>query len=95
MLRRREEAEYDVIEGENYEVVAINRFRSSWYDLHLFVSFWRVIETTSSARLHEDARGFRIYTQMCRNHSTHARSHDLATRADFKREDVLAEYLGR
>ena len=39
MLRHREEAEYDVIEGENYEAAVINRFRSSGYDLHLFVSF--------------------------------------------------------
>jgi hypothetical protein len=48
MLWRREEAEYDAEEGEHYEAAAINRFRRSWYDLHLLCSFWRVTETTSS-----------------------------------------------
>ena len=49
MLLRREEMEYDV-EGDEqkYEAAPINRFRSSWYDLHLFASFWRVTETTKS-----------------------------------------------
>ena len=46
MLWRREEAEYDTEEGENYEAAAVNRFRRSWYDLHLLASFWRVPETT-------------------------------------------------
>ena len=65
MLWRREEAEYDVIEGEKYEAAAINRFRSSWYDLHLFVSFWRVTETTSSVHAFMKTPGAFGYTRKC------------------------------
>ena len=48
MLWRREEQEYDVEQGENYQASPINRFRTSWYDLHILCSFWRVTETTTS-----------------------------------------------
>ena len=48
-LLTREEMEYDV-PGDEEKFVAspINRFRSSWYDVHLLHSFWRVTETTNS-----------------------------------------------
>ena len=65
MLWRREETEYDVVEGGNYEAAAINRFRSSWYDLHLFVSFWRVTETTSSVHAFMKTPGAFGYTRKC------------------------------
>ena len=65
MLWRREEAEYDVIEGGKYEAAAIYRFRSSWYDLHLFVSFWRVTETTSSVHAFMKTPGAVGYTRKC------------------------------
>ena len=45
----REEMEYDVPgDEEKYVARPINRFRSSWYDVHLLCSFWRVTETTNS-----------------------------------------------
>ena len=52
-LLTREEMEYDVegdqeMYGEKYAAAPISRFRSSWYDLHLLHSFWRVTETTNS-----------------------------------------------
>ena len=65
MLWRREEAEYDVEEGENYEAAAINRFRTSWYDLHLFTSFWRVTETSSSVHTFLKTPGAYGYTSKC------------------------------
>ena len=41
--------EYDRAEDkEPYKAAAINRFRSSWYDIHLFASFWRITETAQS-----------------------------------------------
>ena len=65
MLWRREEAEYDVEEGEHYEAAAINRFRTSWYDLHLFTSFWRVTETTSSVHTFMKTPGAYGYARKC------------------------------
>ena len=48
-LMMREEMEYDVPgDAEKYRARPINRFRSSWYDVHLLHSFWRVTETTKS-----------------------------------------------
>ena len=51
MLMRREEIEYDLPEeearGEHYVAADINRFRQSWYFVHLFASFHRVTETTT------------------------------------------------
>ena len=50
MLWRREEMEYDLPEeearGEHYVARPINRFRGSWYFLHLVASFWRQTETS-------------------------------------------------
>ena len=65
MLWRREEAEYDVEEGENYVAAPINRFRASWYDLHLFTSFWRVTETTSSVHTFMKTPGAYGYARKC------------------------------
>ena len=65
MLWRREEAEYDAEEGEGYEAAAINRFRRSWYDLHLFTSFWRVTETTSSVHTFMKTPGAFGYASKC------------------------------
>ena len=49
MVMRKDEMEYDLdVDEEKYQAAPINRFRSSWYDLHLFASFWRVTETTKS-----------------------------------------------
>ena len=49
MILRREELEYDMPgDEEKYEAAAINRFRETWYDIHLLSSFWRVSETTKS-----------------------------------------------
>ena len=46
---RREELEYTLPgEGAQYVATATNRFRDSWYDIHLISSFWRVTETTKS-----------------------------------------------
>ncbi|CAK0863360.1 unnamed protein product [Prorocentrum cordatum] len=48
-LLTREEMEYDVpADDEKYVARPISRFRSSWYDVHLLCSFWRVTETTNS-----------------------------------------------
>ncbi|CAK0814408.1 unnamed protein product, partial [Prorocentrum cordatum] len=48
-LLTREEMEYDVpADEEKYVARPISRFRSSWYDVHLLCSFWRVTETTNS-----------------------------------------------
>ena len=45
----REEMECDVPgDEEKYVAKATNRFRDSWYDVHLLHSFWRVTETTKS-----------------------------------------------
>ena len=65
MLWRREEAEYDVEEEEHYEAAAINRLRTSWYDLHLFTSFWRVTETTSSVHTFMKTPGAYGYARKC------------------------------
>ena len=65
MLWRREEAEYDVEEGEHYAAAPINRFRNSWYDLHLFTSFWRVIETTSSVHTFLKTPGSYGFARKC------------------------------
>ncbi len=47
MLWFREELEYTIDgEEEKYTAAGINRFRESWYALHLVASFWRVVETT-------------------------------------------------
>ena len=52
VLYRREEMEYSLPEeeskGEFFEAAPINRFRTSWYDIHLTNSFWRVTETSKS-----------------------------------------------
>jgi hypothetical protein len=49
MLWRREELEYTVTgETELFVARPINRFRESWYVLHLVVSFWQRSETTKS-----------------------------------------------
>ena len=48
-LFTREEMEYDLPgDEEHYVAKATNRFRDSWYDVHLLHSFWRVTETTKS-----------------------------------------------
>ena len=48
-LFTREEMEYDLPDDEEkYVARPISRFRSSWYDVHLLHSFWRVTETTNS-----------------------------------------------
>ena len=39
MLWRREEAQYDVEPDENYKAAPINRFRTSWYDLHVLSQY--------------------------------------------------------
>ena len=65
MLWRREEAEYDVEEGENYVAAPINRFRRSWYDLHILASFWRVTETTSSVHTFLKTPGAYGYARNC------------------------------
>ena len=65
MLWLREEAEYDTTECENYKAAAINRFRRSWYDLHLFTSFWRVTETTSSVHTFMKTPGAFGYASKC------------------------------
>ena len=65
MLWRREEAEYDVEEGEQYEAAVINRFRRSWYDLHLFASLWRVTETTTSVHTFMKTPGAFGYASKC------------------------------
>ena len=44
--------EYDLFEGERCTASAINRFRNSWYDVHLTHSSWRVTETTKSVHSH-------------------------------------------
>ena len=45
----REEMEYDVPgDEEKYVAKATNRFRDTWYIVHLLHSFWRVTETTKS-----------------------------------------------
>ena len=49
LLYRREELEYSMPgDKEPYVASPVNRFRSSWYDIHLSSSFWRVTETTKS-----------------------------------------------
>ena len=49
ILFLREEMEYDCpSDVKKYVASATNRFRDSWYDLHLLHSFWRVTETTRS-----------------------------------------------
>ena len=45
----REEMEYDVPrDNKKYVAKATNRFRDTWYIVHLLHSFWRVTETTKS-----------------------------------------------
>ena len=61
----REEAEYDVKEGENYKAAPINRFRVSWYEIHLLSSFWRVTETTSSVHTFMKTPGAYGYASKC------------------------------
>ena len=68
VLFRREELEYDVEEGENYKASEINRFRVSWYDLHLFASFWRVTETTKSIHTFMKTPGAFSFTKDCELH---------------------------
>ena len=65
MLWLREEAEYDVEEGENYKAAPINRFRTSWYEIHLLSSFWRVTETTSSVHTFMKTPGAYGYASKC------------------------------
>ena len=65
MLWLREEAEYDVEEGENYKAAPINRFRASWYEIHLLSSFWRVTETTSSVHTFMKTPGAYGYASKC------------------------------
>ena len=62
---RREEMEYDVEEGENYVAAAINRFRRSWYDLHIQTSLWRATETTSSIHTFLKTPGAYGYARNC------------------------------
>ena len=65
MVLRREEMEYDVVDGENYTASPVNRFRKSWYDLHLFSSFWRVTETTKSVHSFLKTPGGFGYARAC------------------------------
>ena len=65
MLWRREEAEYDVEKDEHYVAAPINRFRRSWYDLHIQTSFWRVTETTSSVHTFLKTPGAYGYARNC------------------------------
>ena len=65
MLWRREEMEYDIENGENYKAAPINRFRCSWYDLHLLTSFGRVTETTSSVHTFMKTPGAYGYASKC------------------------------
>ena len=48
-----------------YEAAGINRFRSSWYDIHLLQSFWRVTETTKSVHTFMKTPGAFGYTRAC------------------------------
>ena len=49
MLWRREELEYSLPgDPEPFVASPINRFRNSWYVMHLVVSFWTRAETTKS-----------------------------------------------
>ena len=63
---RREEQEYDMPGDEvKYEAAGVNRFRGSWYDLHLMHSFWRVTETTKSVHTFMKTPCAFGYTRAC------------------------------
>ena len=68
-LYRLEEMEYSLpdeeIAEELFEAAPINRFRSSWYDLHLTHSFWRVTETSKSVHTFMKTPGAYGYAKAC------------------------------
>jgi hypothetical protein len=58
--------EYAMPEDEQpYAAAPINRFRTSWYDLHLTSSFWRVTETTKSVHTFMKTPGAYAYASAC------------------------------
>ena len=62
----REEMEYDVPgDKEKYVATATNRFRDTWYDVHLLHSFWRVTETTKSVHSFMKTPGAFGMTRAC------------------------------
>eukprot|EP00973_Karenia_brevis_P061872 8605125-Karenia_brevis.AAC.1 len=50
---------------EPYKAAPINCFRSSWYDIHLSSSFWRVTETTRSVHAFMKTPGAYGYASAC------------------------------
>ena len=66
VLYRREELEYSLPDDtEPYRAAPFNRFRRSWYDLHLTASFWRVTETTKSVHSFLKTPGAYGYASAC------------------------------
>ena len=66
IMYRREELEYSMPDDEEpYQAAPINRFRCSWYDIHLSSSFWRVTETTKSVHTFMKTPGAYGYAQAC------------------------------
>ena len=64
LLWRREEMEYDV-PGDDEPFIArpVNRFRGSWYVMHLVTSFWTRAETTKSVHTFLKTPGAFGYTR--------------------------------
>ena len=66
VLYRREELEYSLPDDEEpYKAAPINRFRTSWYDIHLTSSFWRVTETSKSVHTFLKTPGAYGYARAC------------------------------
>ena len=66
VLYRREELEYSLPDDEEpYKAAPINRFRTSWYDIHLTNSFWRVTETSKSVHTWMKTPGAYGYARAC------------------------------
>ena len=66
LIFRREEMEYQVPgDDEHYHAAPVNRFRGSWYDLHLTSSVWRVTETTKSVHTFMKTPGAYGYASAC------------------------------
>lgn len=66
IMYRREELEYSLPDDEvPYQAAPVNRFRHSWYDIHLSSSFWRVTETTKSVHTFMKTPGAYGYAQAC------------------------------
>ena len=66
LIFRREEMEYQLPgDDEHYHAAPVNRFRGSWYDVHLACSFWRVTETTKSVHTFMKTPGAYGYASAC------------------------------